>query len=352
MVSSVHGCAIDVRACVAYITQDRAGVIAHYERSFVHAEHADAVREMAGECVFLQANTGLSEACGLLRRAFMLRVLPLMSTTHRVEAAVREAALAAAAANRGEGAASEVVCERNIWLRVKQGVREQRQKQQEANGKEKTRGSASSAEITAAAVGAALNEHALTEGDLRVLRKRAQEEGTTTDKRQHDYLDRMRASYEQQVQRTRSADSRRARAQDRPPSTHTLTIETAGLPGAQKIKLNKKDTEGGLNVEKAVAELQHRNVPIATLGGLSGPARKKEVQALLSKHCQLTGYPGFFKFSMPVQLQQAHDELAHVRRMKMDELKQKASDVTGDDSGSKTELIARITDAVLENAAT
>ena len=54
----------------------------------------------------------------------------------------------------------------------------------------------------------------------------------------------------------------------------------------------------------------------------------------------------------PVQLQQAHDELAHVRRMKMDKLKQKASDVTGDDSGSKTELIARITDAVLENAAT
>ena len=99
----MHGCAIDVRACVAYITQDRAGVIEHYERSFVHTEHADAVREMAGECVFLQANTGLSEACGLLRRAFMLRVLPLMSTTHRVEAAVREAALAAAAANRGEG---------------------------------------------------------------------------------------------------------------------------------------------------------------------------------------------------------------------------------------------------------
>ena len=62
--------------------------------------------------------------------------------------------------------------------------------------------------------------------------------------------------------------------------------------------------------------------------------------------CQLTGYPGFFK------LQQAHDELAHVRRMKIDELKQKASDVTGDDSGSKTELIVRITDAVLENAAT
>ena len=51
--------------------------------------------------------------------------------------------------------------------------------------------------------------------------------------------------------------------------------------------------------------------------------RPKEVQALLSKHCQLTGYPGFFKFSMPVQLQQAHGELAHVRRMKMDELKQK-----------------------------
>ena len=167
-------------------------------------------------------------------------------------------------------------------------MREQRQKQQEANGKEKTRGSASSAEITAAAVGAALNEHALTEGDLRVLRKRAQEEGTTTDKRQHDYLDRMRASYEQQVQRTRSADSRRARAQDRPPSTNTLTIEAAGLPGAQKIKLGKKDTEGGLNV----------------------------------------------------------------RRMKMDELKQKASDVTGDDSGSKVELIARITGTLLANAAT
>ena len=166
------------------------------------------------------------------------------------------------------------------------------------------------------------------------------------------YLDRIRASYEQQVQRTRSADSRRAPAQDRPPSTHTLTIEAAGLPGAQKIKLSKKDTEGGLNVEKAIAELQHRNVPTTTLDGLSGSARKKEVQALLIKHCQLTGYPGFFKYSMPVQLQQAYDELAHVRRMKMDKLKQKASDVTGDDSGSKTELIARITDAVLENAAT
>ena len=133
---------------------------------------------------------------------------------------------------------------------------------------------------------------------------------------------------------------------------HTLTIEAAGLPGAQKIKLNKKDTEGGLNVEKAIAELQHRNVPTTTLDGLSGPARKKEVQALLSKHCQLTGYPGFFKFSMPVQLQQAHDELAHVRRMKMEELKRKASDVTGDDSGNKVELIARITDTVIANAAT
>ena len=55
---------------------------------------------------------------------------------------------------------------------------------------------------------------------------------------------------------------------------------------------------------------------------------------------------------MPVQLQQAHDELAHVRRMKMDEIKRKASDLTGDDSGSKTELIARITDAAIENAAT
>ena len=55
---------------------------------------------------------------------------------------------------------------------------------------------------------------------------------------------------------------------------------------------------------------------------------------------------------MPVQLQQAHDELAHVRRMKMDELKQKASDVTGDDSGSKVELIARITGTLLANAAT
>ena len=38
--------------------------------------------------------------------------------------------------------------------------------------------------------------------------------------------------------------------------------------------------------------------------------------------------------------------------MNMDELKQKASDVTGDDSGSKVELIARITDTVIANAAT
>ena len=72
----------------------------------------------------------------------------------------------------------------------------------------------------------------------------------------------------------------------------------------------------------------------------------------MTKHCQLTGYPGFFKFSMPVQLQQVHGELAHVRRMKIDELKQKASDVTGDDSGSKVELIARITGTLLANAAT
>ena len=36
----------------------------------------------------------------------------------------------------------------------------------------------------------------------------------------------------------------------------------------------------------------------------------------------------------------------------MDELKQKVSDVTGNDSGSKVELIARISDTLLENAAT
>ena len=50
------------------------------------------------------------------------------------------------------------------------------------------------------------------------------------------------------------------------------------MPGLQQINLNKRETEGGLNIPKALAELESRGIDTSPADGLKGRELKRKVQ--------------------------------------------------------------------------
>jgi hypothetical protein len=118
--SKVHGTTIDLHAFRTHLEVHGAAARAGYEDSWVSRLYGDAVREMAeappAEPVDLEGGIGLSGICTRLREALQTRMMPLLSSTQRVEAAVRESALAAQAANRGEEARSALIAERSYGI--------------------------------------------------------------------------------------------------------------------------------------------------------------------------------------------------------------------------------------------
>jgi hypothetical protein len=358
VLSLAHGinggvCEINVSDCVKFIMQDRAAAIGYFRRSFVYRDHLGAVRQMAEaavpERVCLQMNARLifgplSPECRNLRQALMSGVLPAASNTHRIEAMVRRSKLASAAANRSEASASEVAMEMDNWLGVKEQHRDEKRAQQAAAGQKETRGSASSATITAHLLDAAF-KHALGASELRELRKREKSQDSSTQERQKTDLVRMRRRYAEQVMKTHEP-GRRAPAAQKSPSAPTLTIQAAGIPGAQKISCRKKDTEGGLDVVKAVAELRYRSVQVLT-EGVRPVDLRKTVQNHLEELKDYALHPGYFKYTMPGDTQDAYDRLARVRRMLLPDLKAEAGLLSLAEAGTVSELVSRITERLV-----
>jgi hypothetical protein len=235
--------------------------------------------------------------------------------------------------------------EMDNWLGVKEQHRDEKRAQQAAAGQKETRGSASSASITAHLLDAAF-EHALGVSELRELRKREKSQDSSTQERQKTDLVRMRRRYAEQVVKTHEPAGRRAPAAEKSPSAPTLTIQAAGIPGAQKISCRKKDTEGGLDVVKAVAELQFRGVQVLTEGVRLADLRKT-VQNHLEELKDYALHPGYFKYTMPGDTQDAYDRLARVRRMLLPDLKAEAGLLSLAEAGTVSELVSRITERLV-----
>ena len=227
-----------------------------------------------------------------------------MSTTHRVEAVIREASHAARASNRSEGACSEVVIERSMyWLNIREKLREEVAQKSAPRGKQ-----------VAVALAVKAMQRAVDKGELTALRVRAQEAGAScTELRQQAAAKRESEAYLKQVKLTRAEGGLRTAACDMAASEHSLTILGSGLSGTVKIKsaagYNGPEGQGGFNARKVTAELRARDVAVPD------KASTGQLKVLLYKHCSLVaqGFPDHFRWEkLTLAVQQAYNEIARL----------------------------------------
>ena len=283
---------------------------------------------------------GLSVACAELRLRVESQVLPLMSTTHRVEAVVREASLAAAAANRGEDARSQVVMERSMFfLRVKEELLADARAR--SGGAARTpRGKAAHAALAQKAV-----ESALAEGELVGLRGRLKAQAAAaggTGGRQGGEVARIAAAYAAQAALTRgevqATGRQRAAAASKEPSAHTLTLAGADVEGAVKIR-----GMGAWRRRDVMAELRHRKISYG-----SGAVTMAELKALLEAKCSIAGHAAHFRFEMPAEWRAACDAAAGIEELGAKAVKDKAAAASLDVAGAKkADLVALLVKAAM-----
>jgi len=335
--SVAHGETIDLATFTEYATKGKDSTLSDFESSFVWREHAEAVAEMAeaeaDEPVCLETGDVLTALLTALKCAIERQVLPLMSTTHRVEAAIRDAQLAAAAANRREAARSEVVMERSFfWLRVRavllQAAR-QIGKEHAAKGK-----------VRASALAVKALERADTAGELARQRLRVEQDDSAncTQRRRDAAAAAAAAAYEKQAELVVAGGGRqRAECGAKETSAHTLTIAAAGVEGAHQIKC-----KSGFNALKVRSELVFRKVVVPA------EASNSELKVLLAANCAVPGFPKWFKFTMPMAQQNAHDEAHLCRSMNKTELQEKAQRCGVDKKGLVADILKRVVAKILQ----
>jgi hypothetical protein len=325
-VSKAHGCEIDLAQLCAHLAPGAAAATVPVGLGAAVAELAAAP---AAAPVALEEGVGLSDACAVLRQRIECQVLPLMSTTHRVEAVVREASFAAAAQCRGEAARSEVVVERShFFLRVKEELRDA------ARGGGPGAVRTPRGKVVHAALAAKAAERALSEQELGALRRRLaaqQAAGGGTKERQQEEVGRVAAAYQQQAKLTRGevegSGRQRAAAQTKAPTEHTLTLVGADVDGAVKIR-----GTGAWQRRDVMAELRYRGIKY---GG--DDVKVAELKVLLEAKCSIAGHPAHFRFEMPQAWRDACDAAAAVEKLRNSEVKDAAA-AAFIDTGSKKKL--------------
>ena len=286
--------------------------------------------------IVLEGGVGLSTVCVELRARVESQVLPLMSTTHRVEAVVREASLAAAAANRGEDARSQVVMERSMYyLRVKEELlADARVRNGEAV--RTPRGKAAHAALAQKAV-----RSALAAAELSSLRHRLEAQDAAaggTGGRQVGEVARISAAYATQAALTRgqvpAVGRQRAAAASKEHSAHTLTLAAADVEGAVKIK-----GIGAWKRRDVMAELRYRKIDYG-----SDDVTTAELKTLLEAKCSIPGHPSHFRFEMPAAWRAACDAAAEIDTLSANAVKEKAAAASLDMSKGvkKADLVAQL----------
>ena len=366
--SAAHECEINLGELWRFLEENKDTVLLGYAGSWVLKEHAVAVGQMArapkDAPVSLEAGTGLTFECSVLKVAIQDEVLPCPSTTHHVEKGVRETSICASTASRLEEGISHVVGERDgHYLRV---MEEQRVAHAEAEAeakeilqRQRPVGAPVAAEAEKAAeegpptkryrprganlVTALLSDaHQAAAGVAAMAEARvgrAPVAGTGTGARQKERADRVVAAYVDTAAKTRGEGGRRMAAADKAAVEQDLTVSSASLPNLQKI------TSRGLCIHKAIAELQHRGVDVDA--SASAAAVKQLLKPL---EVQLQGCAGHFQWTLPAEELQQHDEREVVRKLVGKAAIVSAANARSvDASGNMEDIRTRVMDCIMGN---
>jgi len=77
--------------------------------------------------------------------------------------------------------------------------------------------------------------------------------------------------------------------------------------------------QGGFNVDKVKIELRYRKIDVPD------KVTTEELKVLLEKKCELAGFKGYFRFTMPESEQELGDELREAQTAKKARVKQIAA---------------------------